>query len=254
MTPGGSLTTLHSFQAAEGSGRQARLTLGPDKNLYGTSQDGGSSNLGTIFKITTNGVYTTLVSFIRTNGAVPFAELARGADGLLYGTTQQGGSANVGTVFKVTTNGALTTLVSFASAANGMPQAGLLLASDGNFYGCSAGAVFKMTAAGALTTLASLYPLSGSVPQGRLIILPEILNDALAAATTPEPYSGSAPMASSRHCSRLTPRMAGPAGGLALSKDGNFYGTTVLGGANGSGTVFRFSTNGALARRLVRWN
>src|SRR5437762_3189326 len=73
MTPGGSLTTLHSFQETEGSGRQARLALGPDRNLYGTSQDGGGANMGTIFKITTNGIYTTLVSFNGANGAVPFA-------------------------------------------------------------------------------------------------------------------------------------------------------------------------------------
>ena len=135
VTPAGSLTTLHSFQAEEGTGRQARLTLGPDGNLYGTSQDGGIFDLGTVFRITTNGVFTTLVSFNRANGAVPFAELTSGPDGQLYGTTQQGGSANVGTVFKVTTNGALTTLASFTSAANGMPQSGLLLASNGNFSG-----------------------------------------------------------------------------------------------------------------------
>src|SRR5262249_46085471 len=38
-----------------------------------------------------------------------------------------------------------------------------------------------------------------------------------------------------------------PQGGLALGKDGNFYGTTVAGGAHlNSGTVFRFSTNGTI--------
>jgi len=35
-----------------------------------------------------------------------------------------------------------------------------------------------------------------------------------------------------------------PEAGLALGKDGNFYGTTALGGPNGFGTIFRFSTSG----------
>ncbi len=35
-----------------------------------------------------------------------------------------------------------------------------------------------------------------------------------------------------------------PSGGLILSIDGNFYGTTVLGGASGSGTVFKITPSG----------
>jgi uncharacterized repeat protein (TIGR03803 family) len=33
---------------------------------------------------------------------------------------------------------------------------------------------------------------------------------------------------------------------LVLAKDGNYYGTTVLGGPNGAGTIFRFNTNGVI--------
>jgi uncharacterized repeat protein (TIGR03803 family) len=125
------------------------LTVGPDKSLYGTSRDGGSADMGAIFRVNTNGIFTNLVSFVGTNGAVPLAELTPGADLQLYGTTQQGGaSASLGTVFKVTTNGVLTTLVTFSNFPNAAPQSGLLLASDGNFYGCSQGAVFRMTPGG----------------------------------------------------------------------------------------------------------
>src|SRR6266853_2692610 len=161
------------FQLPDGFVRRARLTPGPDGNLYGTSRDGGSADTGTIFRITTNGIFTNLVSFGGTNGAVPLAELTVGADGQLYGTTQLGGSASSGTVFKVTTNGVLTILFSFPNSVNGfnaVPRVGLLLARDGNFYGCTPGAVFKMTPGGTVTMLASLIPFTGVHPQAALVL------------------------------------------------------------------------------------
>jgi uncharacterized repeat protein (TIGR03803 family) len=81
ITTAGALTTLHSFQTnnglgiAEGTTGQTRLTVGNDGNLYGITTDGGSANMGTVFRITTNGIFTTLVSFTGANGAQPTAEL-----------------------------------------------------------------------------------------------------------------------------------------------------------------------------------
>jgi uncharacterized repeat protein (TIGR03803 family) len=250
ITLTGSITTLHSFQGAvDGFVRSARLTLGPDQNLYGTSRDGGSADMGAIYRISTNGVFTNLVSFAGTNGAVPWAELVLGPDGQLYGTTQLGGGVNSGTVFKVTTNGVLTTLFSFMSPANGAPEAGLLLASDGNFYGCSAGAVFQITPEGVLTTLASLYPLNGSQPQG-LIVGPDgnfygTTRDG-GANNVGTIFRMTADGVLTSLFSFNSTNGAAPQAGLAVGKDGNFYGTTALGGNINSGTVFRFATNGTL--------
>lgn len=252
ITLGGLFSTLYSFQGAtDGFTRSARLTLGPDGNLYGTSRDGGANDFGAIFRISTNGVFTNLVSFNGTNGISPLAELTVGPDGQLYGTTQLGGSAaSLGTVFKVTTNGVLTTLFAFNDPANSVPQAGLLLASDGNFYGCSAGAVFKMTPAGALTPLVSLLPLGGVHPQAGLIAGP----DGNFYGTTHDGGSNNLGTIFRMNTSgALTPLFSfsttngtAPQGGLLLGRDGNFYGTTSQGGSNFAGTVFRFSTNGTL--------
>jgi uncharacterized repeat protein (TIGR03803 family) len=143
VTPNGVLTTLGSFTEINGyRPNPGALTLGPDSNFYGTTENGGSNNDGTVFQVTTNGVLTTLVSFNGTNGADPAATLTLGKDGNFYGTTSAGGigSGSAGTVFRVTTNGLLTTLVSFVytngAFPNGAsPTAGLTLGPDGNFYG-----------------------------------------------------------------------------------------------------------------------
>ena len=86
MTTNGTLTTLASFNYANGAYPQAGLVQGADGNFYGTTEDGGYGN-GTVFRMTTNGTLTTLLSFRGTNGVSPQAGLVQGADGNFYGTT-----------------------------------------------------------------------------------------------------------------------------------------------------------------------
>ena len=73
MTTDGVLTTLVSFNGTNGAHPLAGLVLGSDGNFYGTTANGGSSDYGTVFKVTTNGVLTSLVSFNGTNGENPSA-------------------------------------------------------------------------------------------------------------------------------------------------------------------------------------
>ena len=177
VTTNGTLTTLVSFSNTNGAAPNA-LTLGGDGNFYGTTDDGGNTNLnsdygfGTVFKVTTNGTLTTLVSFNGTNGANPWAALTLGTDGNFYGTTWGGGSSDYslgGTVFKVTTNGTLTTLVSFAITNGAEPRVALVLGNDGNFYGTTGdggagiGTVFKVMTNGTLTSW-----FHSTAPTGRL--------------------------------------------------------------------------------------
>jgi uncharacterized repeat protein (TIGR03803 family) len=79
-----------------------------DGNLYGTTEFGGGSGGGTIFKLTPNGKLTTLYSFCAprrcTDGYYPAAALVQGTDGNFYGTTTSGGASKAcqlgcGTVF-----------------------------------------------------------------------------------------------------------------------------------------------------------
>lgn len=251
ITTAGALTTLHSFQLAEGLVHQAAMTVGPDGNLYGTSRDGGSADRGSVFRITTSGDYATIASFVGANGAVPASQLTVGPDGQLYGATQLGGAANLGTVFKITTNGVLTTLASFTNSANALPVSGLLRASDGNFYGCSQGAVFKVAPDGLLTTVVSLMPLDGLNPQAALTPGPDGNFYGTTRAGGSNNFGTIFRLTSEGTLTRLFAfngtNGAFPQSTLTLGKDGNFYGaTTSGGGANSAGTLFQFSTNGIL--------
>ena len=147
MTPAGVITTLHSFTGSDGSNPIGALVRGTDGNFYGTTQIGGTSNNGTVFKIASDGTsFTSLHSFAGTagsEGSSPAAGLVQGTDGNFYGTTQYGttlgGTINNGTIFKITSTGTLTTLYSFSqSGSEGMnPVAGLVqgTGADTNFYG-----------------------------------------------------------------------------------------------------------------------
>ena len=240
MTPAGALTLLYSFcvqsGCPDGNYPYAGLVQGHDGDFYGTTESGGSyldcplygqSGCGTVFKITREGALTTLYSFCSggfpcADGANPWDALIQATDGNFYGTTSGGLSAS--TVFKIAPGGTLTTLDTFNGADGSQPYASLVQATDGNFYGTAhwggayhyspcppegCGTVFRITPTGTLTALYSFCPQEGC-PDGA------------------EPY-----------------------GGLVQGRDGNFYGTTTVGGnagcnGVGCGTVFKISPTGTL--------
>jgi uncharacterized repeat protein (TIGR03803 family) len=120
VTSAGDYTSLYSFSGAGGisgstdaSTPSAGLIQGADGNFYGTTNQGGANNLGTLFRITPTGAETVVHSFsgdvaggggitASTDGAYPTAGLIRDTHGNLYGTTQAGGTYGVGTVFVLT--------------------------------------------------------------------------------------------------------------------------------------------------------
>jgi uncharacterized repeat protein (TIGR03803 family) len=209
MTPTGTLTTLQSFQGGIVGSGPGGLIQASDGNFYGTA-GGGTYSDGIVFRVTPSGTLTTLHSFDGTDGAGPEAGLVQATDGNLYGTTAYGGTDNLGTVFRITLGGTLTTLYSFepGGADGGNPKAPLMQATNGNFYGTASWG-------GSQGGNGTIFEMT---PNGTLTVLYNFAGT-----------DGSSPEA-----------------GLIQATDGNFYGTTLSGGANGFGTVFQFTPTGVL--------
>ena len=154
----GNLTTLVYFNGTNGSWPQNGLSLGMDKNFYGTTLLGGTSNRGTVFKMTSDGTLTTLYSFDGINGNWPDTLLAQDSDGFLYGTTTATNAIyTYGTVFKITTNGALSTLIHFDGINAMTPATRLITGTDGNIYGTTCDQNRQLTLDGGAGSVFQLY-------------------------------------------------------------------------------------------------
>jgi uncharacterized repeat protein (TIGR03803 family) len=178
-------------------------------NLYGTTSGGGSSDIGSVFKLSTTGKETGLYSFksATADGEGP-ASLIRKVNGTFYGNTYYGGYG-LGTVYKLSSEGEETVLHNFKGEADGgYPQSPLVEDENGNLYGTTysygglsaAGTIFKISDTGKFSVL---YTFTGGADGNR------------------------------------------PAAGLIQDSEGNFYGTTAGGGAHDNqGTVFKLSGTG----------
>jgi uncharacterized repeat protein (TIGR03803 family) len=147
MTPGGILTTLHSFNCPicipDGGNPGAGLVQATSGSLYGTTVNG--AGYGVVFTSTLGGILTLphIFTGYPTDGANPEAVLVQGTDGNFYGTTYAGGNSNncspssdgCGTVFQMTPTGEVTILHNFNNSDGSNPDAGLVQATDARFYG-----------------------------------------------------------------------------------------------------------------------
>ena len=164
---------LYAFSFSDGSSPNGDLIRDTAGNLYGTTQFGGTSNRGLIYKLNANGKQTILYTFTGgSDGGIPIGRLLRDPQGNLYGITSLGGdpACSCGTVFKLTTNGSLKVLHSFKGGKDGVqnqgqPELGLVMIK-GNFYGSASfggvigcdgdlgcGLIFKVTPSGKETVL-----------------------------------------------------------------------------------------------------
>ena len=270
---GSFFTNIYSFSGGtNGAAPVGGLVIGTDGNFYGTTYAGGASNVGTVFQIATNGTFTQLAWLSGTNGANPDVTLVQAADGSFYGGTKYGGpypnstsgGTGYGTIFQVTTNGALTTPVLFAGT-NGANPTALVLGKDGNFYGATTwggnnsqvpfgvGTIFRLSPDGTFT---NLYLFSGGndggFPQAGLVQGTDGIFYGTTQAGGPSSIGTVFRITPDGQFQSLFAFLSSsegsyPYAALIQASDGNFYGTTYLGGVGSGGqrgTIFEITPAG----------
>ena len=221
------LTPLYAFKGGDDGDRPlARVIIGPDGNLYGTTAYGGrgcgGDGCGTVFNLKPPahtlarvfGDWTETVLYRFTGGSdgssPEYADLIFDQAGAIYGTARSGGSYGDGAVYQLRqTNSGWTesVLFSFTPAGGAFPSAGVIFDEVGNLYGTTGyrgffgyGTVYELRPSEAGWVEDLIYAFQGQ-------------------------SDGEFPMSS-----------------LVFDESGNLYGTTATGGSAGGGTVFELIT------------
>ena len=262
ITAAGTESILYSFGTGNGDGQNpyASLVMDGSGNLYGTTYNGGTNGVGTVFKITPTGAESVLHAFgAIPDGQNPYAGLIMDSSGNLYGTTYNGGTNSVGTVFKITAAGAESVLHAFGPGPDGQnPYGGLILDGSGNLYGTTSsggtnnvGAAFKITPTGTESVLHSFGTGSdGQNPYAGLILdgSGNLYGTTYSGGTN---HTGTVfkitPTGSESvlYAFGTSPDGQNPYASLILDGAGNLYGTTAIGGTNNKGTVFKITQTGS---------
>jgi uncharacterized repeat protein (TIGR03803 family) len=188
---------------------RGNLLLASDNNIYFASYGGGDGT-GAIGKITPTGELTTLYAFEEdgSEGVSAFGGLIQASDGHLYGTTYLGGEEGGGTLFRVTLDGTFSVVHSFGGGDPNalLPYTGVTQGPDGLLYGT--------TRRGGNNNTGVVYRV----------------------ATDGSGYTVL------HHF--VTSSGAEPQGALVVGPDNLLYGTTMTGGANDRGTIYRITASG----------
>jgi uncharacterized repeat protein (TIGR03803 family) len=189
-------------------------------NIYGTTQQGGTFDYGTVYKVSPEkgGSWkkTTIYNFMEQgDGAYPTAPLMIDANGNLFGTTFFGGKDFYGVVFELSPSGGSwneTVLYTFGGPIYG--PSGVVFDKKGNLYGITANGGTGCNFPGCGTVF-RLTPQAGGTWKNTTLHNFESADDGSASQ---EVY---------------------PAGVLLDPATGYIYGTTQYGGGRyGYGTVF----------------
>jgi uncharacterized repeat protein (TIGR03803 family) len=208
---GGSYQVLRSLAFSEGSSPIGNLEIAGSR-VYGTTQGGGTNGGGTAYSMNLDGSDFQVLHTFRgglNDGLQPLGGVTVIGD-TVYGTTGMGGLANIGTVYALDTDGSDFHLLHAFLGSDGITPAAELTTDGSVLYGTTFNGGSKPDGGGtvfALNADGTAFHLVHSFAGG--------------------PADGS-----------LTE------GGVTLVGS-KLYGTTVVGGAQGYGSVFSVNPDGS---------
>ena len=268
--------TFHSVLDGDGANPYAKVTIGPNGSLYGTTRWGGGggsycdfidgTGCGTVFSL--SGPTETLVHTFSLDegGWQPASEPIFDQTGNIYGTASDS-EGGFGTVYKLTSSGGSWTesvLYTYHGGSDGQYPSGLVFDGSGNLYGTTEGSlcepppyyacgtVFELTHSGSGWVKSNLYTFQGGSdgyhPAAELIVdssgnlYGTTSSGGLGGGGTVfmlTPSQGS--WTFSTIYSFTGTEYGGPGGNLLMDAAGNLYGTTIRDGAYGNGAVFKLT-------------
>jgi uncharacterized repeat protein (TIGR03803 family) len=248
----GTVTQIYGFTGDDGEFPQSGLSLGFDGNFYGTTEEGGTLRLGTVFKISPGGGMTVLHEFTGSadDGAYPWVPPIQTPDGNIYGATYNG--TYPGIAYKIAPSGVFSVLTTLPSKT----QAPFILGADGNLYGTTPyggdfnlGTVFQLTTKGKLKIIHSFGSTDAQHPFGPVL---QAADGKLYGTT---PWGGTNGlgtvyvMSTSGAGYKVLHQFQAldgenPSSGMVQGSDKFLYSVATMGGSNGQGTLFKISTTG----------
>ncbi|MFK5891083.1 MAG: T9SS type A sorting domain-containing protein [Flavobacteriaceae bacterium] len=200
-------TKLIDFDGSNGSLPRGNLIEFSTGVLYGTTEFGGTNNIGVLFEynISTN-TYTKKVDFDTSLGKYPnFGSLIKASNNLIYGTTIQGGAGDGGTLFEYNpSSNTFIKKIDFGTVQtqSSFPRNTLFQASNGFIYGS-----IDLGSAGLGSTAIFKYDIGTNTLSLPVTFSSNTLN-----------------------------------GGFIQTADGEIYILSSQGGANNSGAIYQFDT------------
>ena len=209
---------IHTFTGGDdGLGGSAGRLLLIGKTLYGVTTVGGANGLGVAYSLTLakgKWQFTPIYAFKGTPDAgFPYGSLSADSERNLYGTTYYDGKNNLGSVYRLAPQGDGTykekVLYSFKGGMDGS-------GSIGNLVFDKTGAIFGTTSAG-----------GAACDCGVIFKMAKNAKGVWKESVTYR-FTG-------------TPDGAFLYNGMVGDSAGNFYGTTVRGGAGDDGSIYKFT-------------
>jgi uncharacterized repeat protein (TIGR03803 family) len=268
-------TTIYQFTFdPDGAYPRNSIALDSTGDMYGTGSNGGTT-LGVVWELYPSGnswdelpIYT-FPSIEDSPGAVPESGVVFGPDGKLYGTTSEYGhnyeQACCGAVFQLThsqSGWTEATLYDFTDGNDGStPYAGVIADAAGNLYGSTTtdgtgggGTVYEISPSGSSWNFRTIYSFTGT-PGIQVGPYDDLVMDSTGNLYGTTYLDGRygwgnvfklTPSGGSWTYTSLHDFTGGTDGGaprcrLVFDSTGNLYGTTTIGGANGSGVVFELT-------------